>query len=371
MNRRTANKCLLLGSTYLAASGFPPVVSAARKWAFPLSEIRERMYAHFRKLQDTGGPYGAYRQGIGQRTDLYASADIAIARHIMGEDLESSLSDTQQQEWVDHINSFQLGKDGSYTDTFNHAPLHANGMVIGALGVLGGRQRFRVRLYNAFNTIEKAGPWLEQINWQKQWSGSHLFWGGMHCYSLSTHCTKAWQDFVFTWLNRNLDERTGWWRKGVSHADRHQPLGGSVHIIPIYQHHQRIFPYPERLIDSVLALQLRNGRWLDRKKDELQVMHYLELDALYALKYMMELAPGYRTDDIFGAIRRYADLVEIYWTEQQDYLLSLHPHRLLSAVGVFGLLQNLLPESFIDDRRWTDIFSDIRLYNTANVEKLI
>ena len=32
----------------------------------------------------------------------------------------------------------------------------------------------------------------------------------------------------------------------------------------MYEHHGRAFPYPERVIDSVLALQLRNGRWLDR-----------------------------------------------------------------------------------------------------------
>ena len=50
----------------------------------------------------------------------------------------------------------------------------------------------------------------------------------------------------------------------------------------MYEHHGRDFPQPERLIDSVVELQLPNGRWLDRPGPH--AMHYLELDALYALK---------------------------------------------------------------------------------------
>ena len=42
----------------------------------------------------------------------------------------------------------------------------------------------------------------------------------------------------------------------------------------------------------------------------------------------------------------------------------------LGAVGAFGLLQQLLPETFVDDGRWTDIFSDERLYQTRQVEML-
>lgn len=78
-------------------------------------------------------------------------------------------------------------------------------MTIGALGVLGGRQKYPVKLYQAFNTVEKVGPLLEQINWAKQWGASHLFWGGIHCYSLSKTCDPAWLDYVFGWLDNNLD----------------------------------------------------------------------------------------------------------------------------------------------------------------------
>lgn len=349
-------------------SGSGPFTFYHRTQALSLREVREKILEHCEKIRDQEGPYGAYRMGVGQRTDLYASLDVGILRHIMGEVLPDSLSSAQRTAWIDHINSYALSRDGSYTDTYNHSALHANGMVIGALGILGGRQRYNVKLYDAFRTVETVESWLENINWSRQWGASHLFWGGIHCYSLSSHCRPAWLEVVFSWLNRNLDEHSGWWRKGIPHADRHQALGGSVHILPIYQHHNRVFPFPERVIDSVLSLQLPNGRWNSRPRNADHAMHYLELDALYALKYMAELAPNYRRKAVQNAVIKYGELVKAYWRAKQTSLLAQHPHRILSAVGTFGLLHQWLPDQFPDDVQWTDIFSDIRLYNTAAVE---
>jgi hypothetical protein len=146
-------------------------------------------------------------------------------------------------------------------------------------------------------------------------------------------------------IAQSLDPQTGWWRRGTPHADRHQPLGGSVHILPLYQRHRRPFPYRERVIDSVLALQLENGRWLAAK--DIHVMGYLELDALYALDYMRTLAPNYRSTEIRASVRSYVRLVAQYYANKRTELLSLHPHPLLAAVGTFGLLQKLAPDEVI------------------------
>jgi len=338
-----------------------------------LAQVRKQLSATFELLRDRDGPYGCYRCGPGKRPDLYSSLDIALARTIMGEDLAATLSDGRRQEWVAHINSFAMRAfdrpgDGSYEDIFGHSTLHANGMVIGALGVLGGRQPYPVRLYDPFRSVETVAGWLERIDWSMQWRASHLFWGGMHCFSFSAACTPAWRNTVLAWLDRNLDPRTGWWRHGVPHADRHQPLGGSVHIVPIYEHHGRAFPYPERLIDSVLALQLPSGRWLDGPSPH--VMHYLELDALYALKVARDLVPDYRTAAIEQALDRFIDLVNRYWAQWGTRLLDLHPHWLLAIAGTFGLLQQHRGRQLLDDRSWTDIFSDRRFYRTEAVEVL-
>ncbi|MEQ9286368.1 MAG: hypothetical protein RIG77_05640 [Cyclobacteriaceae bacterium] len=357
----------LLG-TGLICAGFPKPFNITGKAGIDLADVRRNINFHFEELKVARAPFGTFHTGAGG-VDLYSSCDIAIARSIMGEDLMGTLTDDERRQWIGCINSYQNGFDGSYSNRYGHSKLHANGMVIGALGILGGKQRYNVKLYDAFNTIEKVGPWLENIDWSKQWGSSHLFWGGIHCFSLSKSCSVGWLGYVFEWLNDNLDQNTGWWRKGTQYSDRHQPLGGSAHILPIYQHHSRTFPYPERVIDSVLDMQLANGRWLGREKDRMQVMHYLELDALYVLKYTMKFAPNYRNTDITKAVERYASLVEEYWESIGSGWKKLHPHRILSAVGNFGLLQHFLPGRFEDDIQWTDIFSDIELYNTKKVER--
>lgn len=327
-----------------------------------LAVVRSVFHDHLESLRDREGPVGAYRGGLGRRTDLYASLDVALMRTLMGEDLSASLSPMMRQAWADHINSYQK-PDGTFTDVYtHHSQLHAHGMVIGALGALGRPMRHPHALYAPFADPAAVSGWLEQIDWAAQWSASHLFWGGMHCYSMSRTCPAAWKAAVFAWLDAHLDRDTGWWAKGIPHTDRHQALGGSAHILPIYQHHRHPFPAPEPLIDSVLALQLPDARWLDQPGH--YPVSYLELDALYALKFAGDLAPRHRDGEIRDAVRRFGARVESVWHTERATLLAEHPHILLGLVGTFGLLQQHLPEEFTDTAVWTDIFSDIRLYQT-------
>jgi hypothetical protein len=87
----------------------------------------------------------------------------------------------------------------------------------------------------------------------------------------------------------------------------------------------------------------------------------------YGLAYMHSLAPQHRRADILEAARRHGRGPAAQWPAFRAKKPDLHV--LLGAVGAFGLLQQLLPETFVDDVRWTDIFSDPRLYQTLQVEK--
>ena len=333
---------------------------------FDLGQIRLDVLEFCERLLDPGEPYGAYRIAPGGVRDLYASCDVALMRVIMGEDFSETLSEPQRREWCDYINSF-ADPDGSYRERKGHSTLHANGMVIGALGPLGGKQAYPVQLYSDFDTPETLGPWLTSLDWEKAWSTSHAFWGGVHCFSFSARATPAWLDAAFQWLDTNLDSDTGWWCRGVPHQDRHQGLGGAAHFLPLYEHHGRVFPQPRAVIDSVLGMQLPEGTWLTPGKHP-RVASYLELDALYALVLMQRYSPGYRWSEIQDAVRRYGATVREYYAHHAQELYAMHPHEVLAAVGVFGGLQQLLPNEFTDSVAWTDIFSDRRLYLTREVE---
>lgn len=341
---------------------------------YSLATVRCDVLEHCESLRDTEVPFGAYREAPQGRCDLYSSCDVALIMAIMGESPLETLSSAQRAEWIGFINSFVATgnpPDGSYTDRMGQSLLHANGMVIGALGVLGGQMPHPVSLYEAFDRPEKVGPWLDSLDWNHAWPQSHAFWGGIHCFSMSGCASDEWLAAVFEWLDANMDQ-SGWWRAGTPHADGNQGLGGAAHLFPLYEHHNRRFPEPERMIDSVLEMQLPDGSWLGvtYRQDPVHVMNYLDLDALYALVLMGKYAPGYRQDDIIASARRYGELAKAYYRDHRAALFSLHPHFVLSAVGTFGLLQQLLPDEFVDDRAWTDIFSDRQLYRTREVGAL-
>ena len=343
----------------IAAAGVAPRL-AGQTATVALDRIRTETLAYVATTLVPGRQPGVYYDTPGGNLtpSLYASCDVALIRAVMGEDLQRTLAPAQREGWIAHVNSFAR-PDGTYgPNRMGHTVEHANGMVIGALGVLGGRQQYPVQFYDTFDTPEKVSAWLEGVDWKKQWQGSHRFWGGMHCFSMSRRCTPAWRDTVFKWLDANLDADNGWWRTGVPQVWP-QWLGGGAHIWPIYQHHNRRFPYPERVIDHILANQKPNGEWLAYGS-------YMELDALYGLVYMSSLAPDYRNADILQAARRHGNGLTGRWP---GFIGAKPPlHVLLGAVGAFGLLQQLLPETYLADTRWSDIFSDTRFYQTAAVE---
>lgn len=339
----------------------PGVETAVRDGCMDLPVVRREVTAYLELLQVDGAPYGALRGRAhpDAPVTLYASCDAAWTRACMGEDLAATLTPAQRREWTAHINSFARA-DGTYPGD-RHSLEHANGMVIGALAVLGGRQPYPVSLYESFDALHEAPAWLERIRWERQWSASHLFWGGMHCYSMSRACSDEWRACVFEWLDDNLDPATGWWRKGVPQAGLPiEVLGGAAHIWPIYQHHGRPFPFPARVIDSILAMQREDGSWLG-------FSNYMELDALYGLAYMRSLAPEHRAQDVAAAARRHGRLVQARYP---GFLPSApDAHTVLALVGTLALLQELAPSDFRDTIRWSDIFSDRRFYRTDLVQR--
>jgi hypothetical protein len=106
-------------------------------------------------------------------------------------------------------------------------------------------------------------------------------------------------------------------------------------------------------------MQNKEGSWIG-------FGNYLDLDALYGLAYMSTLAPDHRPEDIQKAVRKHGDLA----LKSYGQFMASEPdtHAILAMVGELGLLQQLDPDRFKDTVKWTDIFSDIRLYNTKDVE---
>ncbi|MEX2171742.1 MAG: LamG-like jellyroll fold domain-containing protein [Pirellulales bacterium] len=329
-----------------------------------LATIRPQFESHMEARRLQTQPYGQYKM---RATDVgpsnYATLDVALSRTIMGENFDTSLTEQQRSEWISHIQSY-ANPSGTYSDTFGHSQLHANGMTIGALGPLGGKQLYPVgSQYAPFNDPAEVPAYLQNnIDWSNQWSSSHQFWGGLHMYSQSSLATPEWTDAVFDWLDARVDPNTGWWITGDQPSSNTQGLGGGAHIWPIYEHFGHAFPEPERIIDRILGMQVASGRFGGNNSG------YMDLDALYGLKYMRTLAPAYRTAEIEEAARDFGTWIN----GSISGFLGGNPtmHEVLAKVGAFGLLNQLRPDLFPDSTgtQWTDIFTDPKLYLTAEVE---
>ncbi len=338
--------------------------SIAQAQIVDLATIRPLFLNHFESRRLTTQPYGEYKmQSTSTGLSYYASLDVALSRTIMGEDFQTSLTQQQRTEWVDYLHTYAR-PDGTYSDTFGHSQLHANGMTIGALGPLGGKQLYPATpLYAPFNEPSEVPSYLaNNIDWTNQWGASHLFWGGLHMYSQSSAATPQWTNEVFNWLDSHVDTSTGWWITGEQPANEINGLGGGAHIWPIYEQLGHAFPAPERVIDRILSMQVAGGRFGGNNSG------YMDLDALYGLKYMRSLSPTYRTAEIDTAVTTFGQ-----WLNGNiNSFLAGNPtlHEVLSKVGAFGLLNQLSPTQFPDSTgaHWTDIFTDQKLYQTAAVE---
>lgn len=353
---------VLLG--WMALSSLAAAPSLAQTPILDLATVRPLFENFFESRRIQSGPYGQYKmRSTDTGPSYYASLDVALSRAIMGENLQTSLTEPQRTGWISHLQSYAR-PDGTYSDTFGHNQLHANGMTIGALGVLSGKQLYPATpLYAPFNSpSEVAGYLTSSINWTSQWSESHKFWGGLHMYSQSSVATQEWKDSVFNWLDANVDSNTGWWRIGQQPSSNIQGLGGGAHIWPIYEQLGHEFPEPERVIDRILGMQVAGGRFGGNNSA------YIDLDALYGLKYMRTLSPNYRTAEINTAVQNFGQ----YLAGSINGFLTSSPtmHDTLGKVGAFGLLNQLSPTLFPDSTgaQWTDIFTDKKLYQTAAVE---
>ena len=327
-----------------------------------LATVRPSINNYFELLRFQNQPYGVYRMTPSSGTaSNYATLDAAISRTIMGENFQTSLTAQQRTEWIGHIQSFAR-PDGTYSDTYGHNQLHANGMTISGLGPLGGKQQYPAGpLYAPFDTVAEATVYLDtQINWSNQWGESHKFWGGLDMFSHSSAAPTGWTDAVFTWLDAGVDPVTGWFKNPSSNTNG---LGGGAHIWPIYEQFGHAFPQPERVIDTVLSMQNAAGNFAGAGFGS-----YMNLDALYALRFMRDQAPGYRTAEINSAVELHGQ-----WMKNGlSAFLGGNPaaHPVLAVAGDFGLLNQLAPTLFPDSTgaHWSDIFTDPKLYQTAAVE---
>lgn len=79
-----------------------------------LNAIADKVGAWCESMRVPDAPYGTYRFSVDDGPNYYASADIAITRAVIGEDL-ASLSDEHRDQRASILNARQDPIDGHYS----------------------------------------------------------------------------------------------------------------------------------------------------------------------------------------------------------------------------------------------------------------
>jgi hypothetical protein len=261
-------------------------------------------------------------------------------------------TELNKEKWIEKIQSYQNSKTGWFKEPgFNfgyHFKEHSSAFATSALKLLGAEPLFEFKISNKLISQPKVNNWLKKV---PEWG--LLFWAGSHrgggVASIFATIKKLphdeFFDWYFGWLDNRADPKVGYWRIGWNHKLRKrltiQELGGSIHYYWIYNYMNRPIPYPEKVIDSTLALQNERGLW---DKD---VSYCIDLDAIFALLRCQKLVPSYRNQEIKGAILKYLDYT-IPSLNDRDFLFFRYDnsHKLTGCLGAIAEVYKYYPELF-------------------------
>lgn len=224
-----------------------------------------------------------------------------------------------------------------------HHPIHTTAHCIAALELLDAAPLYPLHALKPLLEKDALYDFLDRLDWLKNpWPQSHQSAGLYAALKLSGMSTPEWESWYFEWLWNEADPQTGLWRKGfvtAGQAPMYHHMGGSFHLLFNHEYAKRPLRYPDKLIDTCLALYTQGqvpenfGRQLN----------FIEMDWIYCLSRASRQNP-HRFWECREVLLHFAD-------SYIEYLLALHPesddgwndlHMLFGAVCALAELQQTL-----------------------------
>jgi len=267
----------------------------------------------FVESMSTGKP-GEYAMCGGGETTLYTSCFAAMVFHYTGR--LAKLSSEEKAAWVNYINSWQDKNTGLYLGPeivkdeltsqkhdYDHITMHLTAHVLPALSLLGGRPAHPLNFAHRFLDKDELLAWLEARDWKDAWlEGNNLIFIGQFLIYLrdfeGKKETAEALNLYFDWLDAQIDPGTGLWGTN-GYCSPFVAMCGGYHQLLVYYHEERKVKSQEKLIDTVLSLQHKDGGFSpsggggaceDVDAVDILVNLYKQLD--------------YRRDDIRQALQR-------------------------------------------------------------------
>lgn len=247
------------------------------------------------------GGAGRYARKPGEtEAELYGTADMACILYTLGRLAPSA---RERAEWADVFQSFQTGPSGMLVEKSpTHSPLHNTAFALAAMELLDLRPREPLNLAAEYHDIR---AFLETIDWEKGvYPGSHRGAGIGAIFALVPELrTHEWFEAYFNSCEALFDPRNGLMGRNKPAAGDFDQIGGTFHYAFLFSHFNRLLPFAEQRIDTILRLQQPDGYW--SADNHL----WLTLDAVYLLTRTSRSCK-HRFPEIVALVRRVMTYLE-------------------------------------------------------------
>lgn len=216
-------------------------------------------------------------------------------------------------EWIAALQELQDEKTGMfYEDT--HIPTHVTAHCTAALELFDALPLYPFYDIEKYKDTEKMCELLESLDWVDKRGPGHIMPAIYSSFRNTRAVSPEWVGAYFDWLNEACDPENGLWRKGCFTSDlpMYQHMADSFHFFFTYEHAKEPFPYPDKLIDSCLAMYLGHEMSPDFGKR----FHFAEVDWVFCLNRASRQTP-HRFYEVKETLFRFAK-------EYTDYLLALN-----------------------------------------------
>ena len=297
-----------------------------------LQRVRERVA---RSLRD-----GGYARAEGaDRADLYGTAAAIGILAATGDRPRGG----RAMDLAVRVRGWQEA-DGRFSDP-THGDLHRAATGVATLALLGDPPEvpaFADELLDA--TV--VDSFLEGLDWSHPWPASHQAAGLLSIGVLSraddTRRRAEWLSAYTSWLDANVDQRTGLWRGGQMGALADDPglfgnLGCSFHVHFLYSWLARPWPVPSGVVDTGLALYSKPGAVVG---PELTDWGFRQLDWAYSVGRASR--HGHRQDEVRSALEDLTGRAEEVFSRPDAVEGDLHVVQ--ARVGLVAELAQHLPD---------------------------
>jgi len=311
-----------------------------------IDNLIEKIAACVARHRLAPGSYSRYTFGTEELSrNEYGCADAANILYTIG---QFPGDPAERAEWVRNLQKMQDPETGFFQERTHH-PIHTTAHCSAALELFDAKPLYKIEALREITEQEALYRFLEEeVQWrQDPWRESHKGAGILSSLTNTDMVGLEWKNWYFDWLWEHSDPKTGFFWSGESKdipLFRH--MAGGFHYLFNHEAERRPYRYPEKIIDSCLALM--------ETPAECSFMKYcgfIEIDVVYSLSRAMRQSP-HRFYEGKAALERFAEAY-LEMMNAIEYETDWHfndLHCLFGAVCCLAELQAALPGKILTSK---------------------